>query len=131
MGAARPLVTILRVLESPQQLSRPEPFPGQHSLHPPVYLGPRDSRHLPPKPVASQQERSAQQVHGYVVMSASPAPGLVFVQSQVAILSLELRFYAPPGIAHVRQGLQSCVFGSIGHVLTRLAAVQGPAIDSP
>ena len=49
MGALGPFVTILRILEPPQQLSRPEPFPGQHSPHYPVYLRPRDPGHLAPQ----------------------------------------------------------------------------------
>ena len=52
MGALGPFVTIPRILEPPQQLSRPEPFPGQHSPHYPVHLRPRDPGHLfPPSPL--------------------------------------------------------------------------------
>ena len=36
MGALGPFVTILRILQPPQQLIRPEPFPGQHFPHHPV-----------------------------------------------------------------------------------------------
>ena len=35
MGAPGSFVTILRILQPPQQLSRPEPFPGQHLSHHP------------------------------------------------------------------------------------------------
>ena len=49
MGAPGPFVTILRILEPPQQLSRPEPFPGQHFPHHPVDLRPRDPGHLFPQ----------------------------------------------------------------------------------
>ena len=41
MGAPGPLVALLRILEPPQQLSQPEPFPGQHLSHHPVHLRPR------------------------------------------------------------------------------------------
>ena len=63
MGALGPFVTFLRILtilsilEPPQQLSRPEPFSGQHFPHHPVDLRPRDPGHLsPPKPVAGSAE---------------------------------------------------------------------------
>ena len=36
MGAPGPFVTILRLFQPPQQLSRPEPFPGQQFPHHPV-----------------------------------------------------------------------------------------------
>ena len=48
MGALGPFVTILRILEPSQQLSRPEPFPEQHSPHYPRHLRPRDPGHLFP-----------------------------------------------------------------------------------
>ena len=58
VGAPGPFVTILRILEPPQQLIRPEPFPGQHFPHHPVDLRPRDLGHLsPPKPVAGSAEK--------------------------------------------------------------------------
>ena len=58
-GSAWLLVTILRLLEPPQQLIRPEPFPGKHFPHHPVDLRPRDPGHLspPPKPVAGSAEK--------------------------------------------------------------------------
>ena len=47
-----------RLLQPPQQLSRPEPFPGQHFPHHPVDLGPGDPGHLfPPNPAADSGER--------------------------------------------------------------------------
>ena len=49
MGALDPFVTILRILEPPQQLSRLEPFPGQHSPHHPVHLRPGDQGYIPPQ----------------------------------------------------------------------------------
>ena len=36
MGASGPFVAFLRILQPPQQLIRPEPFPGQHFPHHPV-----------------------------------------------------------------------------------------------
>ena len=71
-----------------------------------------------------------------MVMPARPAPGLVFVQPHVALLSLELRFNAPPvnappGTAHVRQGLQGSAFWGVGQVVARLAAVQVTSPDGP
>ena len=48
MGALDPFVTILRILEPPQQLSRLEPFPGQHSPHHPVHLRPGDQGDISP-----------------------------------------------------------------------------------
>ena len=36
MGALGPFVTILRILQPPQQPIRPELFPGQHFPHYPV-----------------------------------------------------------------------------------------------
>ena len=58
MGAPGPFVTILRLFQPPQQLSRPEPFPGQQFPHHPVDLRPRDPGHLfPPKPVAGSAEK--------------------------------------------------------------------------
>ena len=88
MGAPGPFVTILRILQPPQQLSRPEPFPGQHFPHHPVDLRPRDPGHLfPPSLLQVQQERSAQQAHRHVVMPARPGAGLVLVQSPVALAS--------------------------------------------
>ena len=57
MGASGPLVAFLRLLQPPQQFSRPEPFPGQHLPHHPVDLRSRDPGHLfPPKPVAGSGE---------------------------------------------------------------------------
>ena len=57
VGVPGPFVTFLRILEPPQQLSRPKPFPGQHLPHHPVDLRPRDPGHLsPPKPVAGSAE---------------------------------------------------------------------------
>ena len=58
MGAPGPLVALLRILEPPQQLSQPEPFPGQHLSHHPVHLRPRyPGHHFPPKPVAGSAEK--------------------------------------------------------------------------
>ena len=57
MGALGPVVTILRLREPPQQLSRPEQFPGQHFPHHPVYLRPRDPVHLPPPPSLLQAQQ--------------------------------------------------------------------------
>ena len=84
-----PFVTFLRILEyPPQQLSRPEPFPGQHFPHHPVDLRPRDPGHLsPPSLLQAQQKCSAQQAQGHVVMPARPSAGLVLVQPHVALIS--------------------------------------------
>ena len=41
MRESGPFVTILRILQPPQQFIRPEPFPGQHFPHHPVHLPPR------------------------------------------------------------------------------------------
>ena len=58
MGASGPFVTILRILQPPQQLSRPEPFPGQQLSQHPVDLRPRDpGHHFPPNPVAGSAEK--------------------------------------------------------------------------
>ena len=66
MGTPGAFVTILRILEPPQQLSRPEPFPGQHLLHHPVDPRLHEGRLCglvirgifppPPKPVAGSGE---------------------------------------------------------------------------
>jgi hypothetical protein len=53
MRAPGPLVALLYVLQPAQQLSRPEPLPGQHLPHHPVYLRARDLGQLfPPNPAA-------------------------------------------------------------------------------
>ena len=71
MGASGPFVTVLRFLQPPQQLSRPEPFPGQHLSHHPVDLRPRDpGHHFPPILLQAQQKSAAQQAQGHVVMPA-------------------------------------------------------------
>ena len=70
-----------------------------------------------------------------MVMPPSPGPGLVLVQSHVALLRLELRlelrFNAPPGTAHVGQRLQGSVLGSVGQIVAGLTAVQVPAVAAP
>ena len=86
---------------------------------------------FPPVLLQAQQERSTQQAHGYVVMPAGPATGLVFVQAHVALFRLELRFNGPPGTAHIGQGLQGSILGSVGQVVAGFAAVQVPAVDGP
>ena len=48
-----------------------------------------------------QQESPGQQAHGDVMMPAGPGPGLVLVQSHVALFGLELRFDAPSGAAYI------------------------------
>ena len=82
---------------------------------------------FPPILLQPRQEGSAQQAHGYVMMPAGPATGLVFVQPHVALVSLQFGVNAPPGTAQIRQNLQSRVFGSVGQVVSGLAAVQVPA----
>ena len=64
-------------------------------------------------------------------MPPSPGPGLVLVQSHVALLRLELRFNAPPGTAHVGQRLQGSVLGSVGQIVAGLTAVQVTAVAAP
>ena len=83
----------------------------------------------PPVLLQAQQERSTQQAHGYVVMPAGPATGLVFVQAHVALFRLELRFNGP-GTAHIGgspgEYPRQRWTGSSG-----LAAVQVSAVDGP
>ena len=55
-GQEHPVVGAFANSDAEQQLVRPEPLPGH--LSPPILL-------------QAQQERSAQQAHGYVVMPAS------------------------------------------------------------
>ena len=109
MGASGPFVAFLRLLQPPQQLSRPEPFPGQHFPHHPVDLGPGDPGHLPPPPILLQiQEKgSSQQAQGHVVVPARPepapylirGPGLVLVQPTSLFSvsnSVSMRHLEPP-----------------------------------
>ena len=49
MRASGPFVGFFRILQPPQQLSRPELFPGQHLSHHPADLRPRDLGHLFPQ----------------------------------------------------------------------------------
>ena len=51
------------------------------------------------------------------MMPARPAPGFVFVQPHVALVSLELSFDAPPGTAHAGQGLQGSILRDVGQVV--------------
>ena len=52
VGASGPVVAFLRLLRPPQQLIRPEPFPGQHFPHHPVDCGLVIRGIFSPKPVA-------------------------------------------------------------------------------
>ena len=70
MGASGPLVAFLRLLQPPQQFSRPEPFPGQHLPHHPVDPRLHEGRlcglviwgiFFPPSLLQAQEKRSAQQ----------------------------------------------------------------------
>ena len=132
MGASGPFVAFLGLLQPPQQLIRPEPFPGQHLSHHPVDLRSRDPEHLsPPSLLQTQEKRSAQQVQGHVMMPARPGAGLVLIQPHVAFFSLELGFNAPPRPSHVGQGLQGSVLRRVGQVVAGLAAVPVPAADGP
>ena len=57
MRAPRSFVAPLDVLKPSQQLTRPEPLPGQHLPHHPAHLGARDLGHLfPPSPAAGSAE---------------------------------------------------------------------------
>ena len=93
----------------------------------------------PPILLQGQQERPGQKAHSDVVMPTRPEPapylirgaGLVFVQAHVALLGLELGFNAPAGAAHIGQGLQRCIWGCVGQVVTGLAAVRVLAINRP
>ena len=64
-----------------------------------------------------------------MAMPARPGAGLVLVQPHVAFLSLELRFYTPPGASNTCQDLQESVLRGAGQVVAGLAAVQIPAIN--
>ena len=66
-----------------------------------------------------------------MMMPASPAAGLVFVQPHVALFSLELCFNPPPRTAHIGQHFHRGVSGSVGNVVAGLAAVQVAAPDGP
>ena len=66
-----------------------------------------------------------------MVMPSRPCPGLVFVQTHIALFRLELRFNAPPGTAHVGQGLQGSIRWGVGQVVARLAAVHVTSPDGP
>ena len=110
----------------------PELLPGQHLPHHLVHLWPRDPGHLfPPNPAAGPAGTLHPAGIGHVVMPPRPGASLVLVQTHVALLRLELRFYTPPGPSHVGQGLQGSVLRSIGPVVAGLAAVQVPAPDGP
>ena len=70
MGATGPFVTILRLLQPPQQLIRSEPFPGQHLPHHPIDPRLHEGRlcglvirgiFSPPSLLQAQEKRSAQQ----------------------------------------------------------------------
>ena len=70
MRAPGPFVTILRILEPPQQLSRSEPFPGQHLPHYPVHPRLHEGRlcglvirgiFSPPSLLQTQEKSSTQQ----------------------------------------------------------------------
>ena len=50
-------------------------------------------------------------------MPSRPGAGLLLVQPHVALLRLELRFYAPPGATHVGQGLQGRILRIVGQVV--------------
>ena len=65
------------------------------------------------------------------MMPAGPGADFVLVQPHVALFGLELGFNAPPGAAHVGQGFQRSVLGSVGQVVAGFAAVQILAIDRP
>ena len=57
MRAPRSFVAPLDVLKPSQQLTWPEPLPGQHLPHHPAHLGARDLGHLfPPSPAAGSAE---------------------------------------------------------------------------
>ena len=140
MGALGPFVTILCLLQPPQQLIRPEPFPGQHFPHHPVDPRLHEGRLcglvirgiFPPQACCRLSKKSpAQQAQGHVVMPARPSAGLVLVQPHVALLRLKLRFYTPPGASHVCQGLHRGILQSIGQVVAGFAAVQVPAVNGP
>ena len=70
------------------------------------------------------------------MMPSRPGAGLVLVQPHVALLRLELRFYAPPGATHVCQGLQGSISGSldsggVGQVVAAHVPGQGGRMEQP
>ena len=116
MRVPGPFVPLLNVRQPLQQFIRPEPLPRQQLTDHTVHLGSGDLRHLFPAQILlkGQQESPSQQAHGDVMVPASPGAGLVLVQSNVALLSLELGFDVPSGAAHVGQGFQgACPSGAL------------------
>ena len=119
VGEPGPFVTILRILEPPQQLIRPEPFPGQHFPYHPVDPRLHEGRLCglvirgifpPPSLLQAQQKSSAQQTQGHVVMPARPSAGLILVQPTSLFSvsnSVSIRHREPPTYARVSNGVSS------------------------
>ena len=101
-----------RILQPPQQLIRPELFPGQHFPHHPVDLRPRDPGHLfPPKPVAGSAEKLRPADTGLRGDASPPrrwsrtrpAPTSLFSVSN----SVSIRHREPPTYARVSNGVST------------------------
>ena len=111
VGAPGPFVTILRILEPPQQLIRPEPFPGQHLPHHPVDLRPRDPGHLFPQACCRLSRKAPPSRHratwrcqpDQVRVSYSSSPTSLFSVSN----SVSIRHREPPTYVRVSSGVSS------------------------
>ena len=97
-GAPGPFVTILRLFQPPQQLSRA--FPGRNSRTTQTFV--IRGIFFPPK---AQQKSSAQQAQGHVVMPSRPCPG-PYSSSPTSLFSVSnsMRHREPPTYARVSNG---------------------------
>ena len=104
MGASGPFFAFFRLLQPPQQLIRPEPFPGQHFPHHPVDLGPGDPGHLssPPILLQTQEKGSSQQAQGYVVVPASPEPAPYQVRGRLSYSSSPTSLFSASNSVSIR-----------------------------
>ena len=123
------------ILASPPATAAVQPartVPGAASPAPPGRPAVSCPGHLfPPKPVAGSGETLRPAGIGPRDDAIPPRCGSPTRPAHVALLRLELRFYAPPGATHVCQGLQGRILRIVGQVVAGFAAVQVPAVNGP